>query len=65
MNTSKAEQQKRFRHMGLVFIALAALFSAGAYFFPADWFFLSFEDKESFYMVSVIFIAAGIYCLKS
>lgn len=72
MNTSKTEQSKRFRQMGLVFITLAFLFSAGAFLFPtqapanlSEWFFLSKEEKESFYMVSLIFIAAGVYCLKS
>ncbi len=71
MPHSNTEQLKRFRRMGLVFLALALFFSLGAYLFPTaiqselpHWFSLSESEKESFYMVSLIFVAAGIYCIK-
>lgn len=61
----------RFRWMGYAFIAMALFFSGGAYLFPSeapvglyDWIYLTAEEKESFYMISGIFIVAGVYCLR-
>lgn len=68
----KAEKNrwKRFRTMGLTFIVLAIFFGGGAYFFPTEpfntsyeWLYLTHEEKESFYMISLVFLAAGGYCL--
>jgi uncharacterized RDD family membrane protein YckC len=61
----------RFKQMGYAFIAMAVFFAAGAYLFPVEplsaefeWVFLTEEEKESFYMVSTIFVVAGAYCLR-
>ncbi len=62
---------QRFKQMGYAFIAMAFFFAAGAYVFPVepfseryDWVYLAEEEKESFYMVSTIFIVAAAYCLR-
>lgn len=62
---------QRFKQMGYAFIAMALFFGVGAYLFPTEplsasyeWVYLTDEEKESFYMVSLIFIVAGIYCLR-
>ena len=72
ISSAEQDRRRRFRQMGCVFIILAIVFSAGAYFFPVEaplgipeWVYMSENEKESFYMVSLIFIAAGIYCMKS
>lgn len=61
----------RFKWMGFAFIGLALFFGGGAYLFPAtasehfyDWAYLSPEEKEPFYMVSLIFFVAGLYCFR-
>jgi len=62
--------ENRFFVMGLTFVGMALFFAGGAYLFPTvaptdmwDWVYLTNEEKESFYMVSLIFLVAGAYCL--
>lgn len=66
-----ASHLKRFKWMGTTFIALALFFAGGAYLFPTvapegfyDWVYLTTEEKESFYMVSAIFLVASVYCFR-
>lgn len=72
MNGSYEKAQLRpFKWMGAAFIGMAIFFAGGAYLFPVEapiglpeWFYLSGEEKESFYMISLIFLVASIYCFR-
>lgn len=64
--------QDRFKLMSFTFIGLALFFSAAAYLTPNvppantyEWMYLTAEEKEPFYMVSLVFLLASGYCYKN
>ncbi len=67
MTIEKADELKRIKKMGLVFLGMAAAGAAAAYFLPADEtnYWLSASGKEGFYVLSSLFFFLGLYCLGS
>lgn len=56
---------KRFAIMGWFMILFAAVCSFSAYFSPSNEsnYWLSREGKEGFYVLSLLFVFLGCYCL--
>lgn len=59
------EQLSRLRKMGWAFLGLAAAASVTAYFLPHNEsnYWLSSSGKEGFYVLSLLFVLLGLYCL--
>lgn len=59
------EQLSRLKRMGCTFIAFAIFVSGLTYFLPYDEknYWLSFDGKQGFYVLSALFFFLGLYCL--
>lgn len=59
------EEVARLKRMGWCLLGLAALTIGTTYFLPTDEnnYWVSSEGKQGFYVLSVLFIFLGLYCL--
>lgn len=65
----QSEKKRRIRALGCMFVMLAfslSLFSFLSYQeFFSDFIAITEEQQEGFYMMSLVFVVMGIFCINS